>query len=236
MSVRAWQAAWAAALLAAPAMAGSLRVDPVQVVISEDRQTAAVTVTNRQDAPVTVHLYPLAWTQSDGEDVYSETSAVIVSPRVVTIPSYGTQLVRVGFRNQATANGAWRLMIEEVPQSDSEETGVRVALRMNLPLFARLNAGKPADLRWSAWRNPDGGWTLEALNESTSFVRLQPADLIASTGIEHEPSLRLGVVLPNSRRRWRIAGRPALIDDARFQRITRAEGSHGLTAVASARD
>lgn len=233
-SVRIWgPIAGFAALFAGPATAGSLRVDPVQVVITDDRQAAAVSLTNNEDVPVTVHVYPLGWTQSDGRDVYSKTDAVIVSPRVATISPRGTQLVRVGFRNPAIANGAWRLIIEEVPEQRSDTSGVRVALRMNLPLFARLDAGESSDLRWSAWRDDDGVWTVEATNKSASYVRLEATDFVESTGIQHDSSVRLGVVLPNSRRLWRLRG-PAVIDADQFQRIARAERADDHVAVASA--
>lgn len=233
-SVRIWgPVAGFAALFAGPAAAGSLRVDPVQVSVTDERQAAAVTLTNNEDVPVTVHVYPLGWTQLDGRDVYSETNAVIVSPRVATIPPQGTQLVRVGFRNPAIANGAWRLIIEEVPEQRSDASGIRVALRMSLPLFARLNAGEASDLHWSAWRDEDGAWTVEARNESASYVRLEATDFIGATGIQHDSSVRLGVVLPNSRRRWRLT-EPAVKDADQFQRIARAERADDHVAVASA--
>lgn len=235
MFKRAWQTGWLPLLLAAPATAGSLRVDPVQVLISDIQQTAAVTITNREDAPVTVHTYPLAWTQPNGTDLYSETSDVIVSPRIVTIPPSGTQLVRVGFRKSADERSAWRLVIEEVPEL-GHGSGVQVALRMNLPLLSGVKAGTPANLRWSVWRDSDGEWTVEAFNEGAGFVRVNAADFVSATGIHHDDSLRLGVVLPNSRRVWRLSSRPTLIDAAQFQRIARAEGADDRMAVISARN
>ena len=53
--------------------------------IDADHRTGSVTVRNEEATPVTVRAYPLAWAQSGGNDDYTETSAVIVSPPVVTI-------------------------------------------------------------------------------------------------------------------------------------------------------
>lgn len=225
-----------AALTAGPAWAGSIRVDPVQISVNKTRRTAAVTIVNAAAEPVMVRAYPLAWAQPGGDDVYSETAAVIVSPPIATIPARGRQLVRVGFRDPAAAKGAWRLVVEEVPQASLEGGGVQVALRFNLPLFAQLEAGKPGDLNWSARRGPDGNWTLEADNPGPGYVRLGPADFGAATGVRHTRSIRLGVVLPNSRRRWRLEDQPDVIDRTRFERIARRENLDDRPAVDSPRD
>lgn len=222
-------------LLAAPAFAGSLRVDPVEVSISADQRAAAVTLTNMADAPITVHAYGLLWNQNDGGDDYSETSELIVSPPITTIPPKSIQLVRVGFRNASSARGAWRLVVEEVPQARSNG-GIQVALRMNLPLFVQIHPGSVEDLSWSAQRALDGGWTVEAVNSSDKYVRLEAADFTARTGVEHSSSIRMGTVLPHSRRRWRLQNSPSLIDATQFQRIARTEAPDDRLAVISSRN
>lgn len=221
---------------AAPASAGSLRVDPVHISIGESRRSAAVTVVNTAAEPVMIRAYPLAWSQVDGEDVYSETNAVIVSPPIVTMAAGAKQVIRIGFRNPGASRGAWRLVIEEVPQPRLESDGIQVALRLNLPLFVQLKAAKAGDLRWSAWRAHDGIWTLEAQNPSSGYVRLEPVDFTGATGIRHASWLRLGTVLPNSHRRWRIEGEPDVADPVRFEQIVRRESPNERLANRSARD
>ena len=105
-----------------------------------------------------IRAYALGWRQADGEDHYDETAAMIVSPPVFTIPPGGSQIVRVGPRAPARAAQPYRLIIEEVPEA-APGTGIRVALRLNLPLYIRMAAGAPADLSWSARRGGDGQWT-----------------------------------------------------------------------------
>ena len=224
-------------LICGPVVASSLRVDPVQIDITDDQRSAAVTVTNMDDGPVTIHAYPMVWTQSEGKDRYADTSAMIVSPPVVTIAPGEKQTLRVGFRNPKQQRGAWRLVIDEVPPRTTDAQGVRVALRMNLPVFARMSASlTPNDLAWSAWRSSAGDWIVEAINSSEAHIRIDPNAFVAGTGLKHTPSIRLGVVLPHSRRRWHLQPNGSVIDATQFQRIARTGGTDEAVALASSRD
>lgn len=213
----------AAAALAAPAAAGTLQVDPIRLEINAGRRTATLRVRNQEQAPVTIRAYALEWTQPDGEDHYQESAALIVSPPVFTIPAGGTQLIRVGLRRPAADPRAFRLMVEEVPRA-LPGSGVQVALRLNLPLFAMMEAGSAAELSWSASRTADGRWTVEAANAGSHYVRVEPAAAEAATGVNFEANANLGVVLPGSRQRWVVGAEPALVDPLRFTSIQREAG------------
>ena len=179
----------------APALAGTLQIDPIRLEINAGRRTATLRVRNQEQAPVAIRAYALTWTQENGEDRYEETSAVIVSPPIFTIPAGGTQLIRVGLRNPSAGSRAYRLMVEEVPQA-SPGGGVRVALRLNLPLFVSMTQGTAAELGWSASRGADGRWTVEASNRGRNYVRIEPAAAAAATGLDFAANVNLGVVLP----------------------------------------
>jgi fimbrial chaperone protein len=203
-----------------PAAAGTLQVNPVLVEIGAARRTGSVTVRNVEDVPVTIRAYPLAWRQADGADHYDETSAIIVSPPVFTIPPRGTQIVRVGQRGATATPQPYRLIIEEVPEA-SHGTGIRVALRLNLPLYSRLSSGVPADLRWSASRQGDGQWAIEARNAGAGWVRVDARIALAATGIRFEDGFAFGTVLPGAARRWLVGGAPNVADRPTFQQILR---------------
>lgn len=214
----------AAALAApAPAHAGSLQVDPIRLEISAGRRTATLRVTNQEPTPVAIRAYALAWSQVGGEDRYEESSAVIVSPPIFTVPAGGTQLIRVGLRNPSGEARAYRLMVEEVPQA-SPGGGVQVALRLNLPLFVSMAAGSADELGWSASRGSDGRWTVEAVNRGRNYVRVEPAAAGAATGLGFGANVNLGVVLPGSSRRWVVGSEPTVLDRARFTSIQRVAG------------
>ncbi|HEX8525895.1 fimbrial biogenesis chaperone [Allosphingosinicella sp.] len=210
----------AALVTATPAPAGTLQVDPIRLEISAGRRTATLRVRNEEQVPVAIRAYPLEWNQIDGEDLYSDTSAVIVSPPIFTIPAGGTQIVRVGLRTASAEPRAYRLIVEEVPQA-SPSGGVQVALRLNLPLFSSIAPGAQSELSWAASRGADGRWTIEASNPGRNYVRIEPAAAEAAIGVDLDSGLNLGVVLPASSRRWTIGEAPVVMDRARFTSIVR---------------
>jgi fimbrial chaperone protein len=215
----------------APASAGMLQVDPIKVEINTDRKTGSVTVTNVEQAPVAIRAYALAWSQPEGDDRYEDTAGIIVSPPIFSIPAGGTQTVRVGLRNAAAAGHSYRLIIEEVPQANTSG-GIKVALRLNLPLFAMVEAGSEGELSWAAWQQPDRSWVLEATNKGSHYVRVDPAKAAADTGVAASSAVHYGVVLPGSSRRWLIGDKPAIQDKLRFQHIVRADSGDGKQQIA----
>ena len=219
---------WAA--WSAPASAGTLQVNPVLVDITADRRTASVTVRNEEAVPVTIRAYALVWTQADGGDSYDETAEVIVSPPVATLAPGATQLIRVGLRAPAGAPRSYRLIIEEVPEANPGG-GIRVALRLNLPLHVLTAPGVAGDLQWSARREADGGWSFAARNTGAGYVRLTPEAARAATGIRFDDSVHFGTVLPGATRRWRVGGELRVEDAGRLRQIQGA-----ATDVAAVQD
>ena len=206
------------ALGAVPAAAGTLQVNPVLVEIGEGQRSGSVTVTNLEAVPVVIRAYVLEWRQEGGEDRYVETAAMIVSPPVITIPPGGTQIVRAGPRRLVGAAASYRLIIEEVPDA-TPTAGIRVALRLNLPLYTRMAAGRPADLGWSARRAADGSWSIEARNNGAGWVRVDARLAAAATGLRFDDGFAFGTVLPGGARRWTVGARPTIADQARFRQI-----------------
>src|SRR6185295_720040 len=148
----------------------------------------------------TIRAYPLDWRQEGGEDRYQESSAVIVSPPVFTIAPHATQIVRVGLRRPSAAPQPFRLMIEEVPEAAPAGSGIRVALRLNLPLYTNLAAGTPADLVWRAARQADGQWAIEARNGGAGWVRVEQPLAETATGLRLENGFSFGTVLSGGAR------------------------------------
>lgn len=217
--------------LCTPARAGSLRVDPIQITISDDRRAASLTITNEGAEAATLRIMPMVWSQRDGADVHEPTSELIVSPPIVTVQAGAKQTVRVGFRNQTTrVVGSYRLILEETPRSGI--AGVQVVLRLNLPLFARIAPGDASSLQWSSTRNARGEWLVEAKNVGDRFVRLTSADVAAATGLAYDKTFRLGVVLPHSSRRWIVGTAPVASNPLRWREIVREENEGERPALA----
>jgi fimbrial chaperone protein len=212
-----------------PVAAGTLQVNPVLVEIGGARRTGSVTVRNEEDAPVTIRAYALGWREEGGEDRYEESGAMIVSPPVFTLAPHTTQTVRVGQRRPSAAPQAYRLIIEEVPEAAPAGSGIRVALRLNLPLYANLRAGAPADLIWRAYRLADGQWAIEAANHGAGWVRVEAPQAAAATGLRLDENFSFGTVLPGGTHRWVVGADPRIGDRARFQQINRS-ADHGAAS------
>jgi P pilus assembly chaperone PapD len=118
-------------------------------------------------------------------------------------------------------------MIEEIPEA-SQGAGIRVALRLNLPLYTHMAAGAPTDLAWSALRRSDGQWTIEARNGGGGWVRVDARAAEAATGVRFGDGFVFGTVLPGASRRWTIGATPTIADRHRFQRLGAANDGTSL--------
>jgi fimbrial chaperone protein len=208
------------------ALAGSFRVDPVQIELPPDRQAAALTIANSGTSPVSIRVETLEWSQTGGLDRYAPTGNVIVSPPIFTIPAGKTQLVRVGLRNRAGAH-AYRVIFEEIPNAKPEGGQVEVALRLNLPLYVE-SAGKSSkpQLQWSARSDSGGNLILTAWNGGMTHAQI--VQLVANqNGHDQLLSRQMGVVLPNSSRSWRVGRQPDLKPGTPF--LLKARGPAGET-------
>lgn len=224
--VRAVACAWLIAGAALdPALAGSFQVNPVHISLPADRQVASLMITNSDTAPVSVRVVTLAWTQVNGVDIHNPTNNVIVSPPIFTIPSGRTQLVRVGLKSRDNV-GAYRVIFEEIPVQIPTDGQVRVALRLDLPLYILPKQRGKADLRWRAWRDGSGDLFVEGTN--TGALHAQVIELSAqSDGSDKMLSRQMGVVLPNSTRVWKIGDGPDLKLGSPF--ILKVRGPSGET-------
>jgi fimbrial chaperone protein len=195
----------AAALLAAPAAAGSFQVNPVNLTLPADRQSTSLTIRNTDNVPVAVRVETFGWFQQDGRDIYSATSDVIVSPAIFTIAPGAVQLVRVGLR--ARNAKAYRVIFDEIPRQQSTGS-IQVALRLNLPLYlASPPAAKPA-LTWSLWRSPSGEMFVEGRNTGAAQAQILGLDTEDRDGRRTILSQEMGVILPASARYWKAGVHP----------------------------
>lgn len=220
-------AAWLACglTLAAPALAGSFKVNPVQITLPADRQSTSLKITNSDSAPVSVRVATFAWSQADGRDVYSATNNVIASPPIFTIPPGKTQIVRIGLRERSGSR-AYRVILEEIPREQPVEGQVQITLRLNLPLYVLPKGRAKADLSWRAWRDRAGDMIVEGRNRGS--LHGQIIQLAADQGgRRHILSNQMGVVLPGSARQWKIGKQPGLTVGTPL--LLKVKGSAGET-------
>jgi fimbrial chaperone protein len=208
----------AAALWLPPASAGSFGISPLRLEFSGPARTAALTVRNDEDAPALIQVETLLWTQDDGQEKLDPTTDLLVSPTVFTLPPKGTQLVRVALRSSPdpTRELSYRVILQEVPPEASPDfTGLRVALRLSIPLFVAPTTPAKQDLAWSATYDTTGAIVVRADNGGGAHARVLGLTLTPESGTG--PALQDTVatyVLPGQYRTWTLKNNNKTRDDS----------------------
>lgn len=166
--------------LPAAAMAGSFQVSPVRVTLSETAPTAAIKIINEsQTDELVLQIRSNIWAQRDGEDAFTPSTDLVVTPPIFTIKAGGSQTVRVGLRKviPGEVQQSFRLFLTEVVPAPKEgTTGLQVTLSVSMPVFI---APKVAVSGLPIWRAKMVGANLElsATNPSNSHVQIIEANL-----------------------------------------------------------
>lgn len=197
----------------APAQAGSFRIRPTRLIFSAQQRTQSFSVVNPTDAPVVVQLSMKAWSQQQGEDVYTDSRDLLVTPPIITVPPGATQTVRAGLRKppDAAQERTYRLIAHEVPTPSS--TGVpqiQVVLRLSLPVFVLPRAPVKMNLRWRTENTSNGGTHLHLHNDGNSHVQVHQVRLVTADHTEVPVKLEgLNYVLPGQTKQWPVDAQQA---------------------------
>lgn len=175
----------AVAVFPAVGAAASFRVAPVRVTLSADQPTTAITITANGTTRQTMQLETVVWTQRDGEDIYRPTEDLLVTPPIFELQPGEKRIIRIGLHHAAPASEetAYRLYIREIPPPRQRGAkGVRVALRIGIPVFVLPKDTVQPVLQWRAQRQPQGGLRLELVNRGKAHVQLAELRLREADG------------------------------------------------------
>ncbi|KAA0070135.1 fimbria/pilus periplasmic chaperone [Rhodanobacter sp. T12-5] len=195
-----------AAATVATASAGSFQVSPVNPTLSSLRPVSALTVRNTGADPTVIQLEAMVWSQPNGIDTFAPAPDILATPPIFTLPAGGTQVIRVGSRRppDAHAERSYRLFLREIPPPPRPGfKGLRLALRISLPLFIQPNAAAVPRLEWQAAVSEKGHIRIRATNRGLAHARLSAFKL--TTGINAEPLHMSGgtvYVLPGASHDW----------------------------------
>lgn len=186
---------------------GAFSVNPVRVTLSAQQPVAALTVRNVGSEPTLVQLQTNLWSQTDGADVLTPSNEVLATPPIFTLPADGTQIIRVGLRRAPDAKRelTYRLILQEVLPSQATTAGVRVALKISMPVFIASTVATSPSLQWRALRMADGQVRLLARNSGTAHVQLGKIDLALAKGGEALGTQSTAAyILPDNSRTWMV--------------------------------
>jgi len=192
----------------APASASTFNISPIRAELTNGHRTEALTITNAEDSPVVVQIRVVSWSQKDGAEQLEDTRELLATPPVLQIPANSQQIIRVALRREPdpTQELTYRVILEEVPQAAPENfTGLRVALRLSIPVFVAPAHGKVnAELAWVSRWLPNGQLEVAATNRGnghlqvTDFEAQFPGSLMPLRGVTSK------YVLPGSRMSWTL--------------------------------
>ncbi len=181
-----------------------LAIAPLRLEFDAGRQAATVTLTNTSGRDVAVQSRLFAWSQENGEDQYAPSSALTISPSIISIPPGATQVVRL-LRSGGASPGEkrFRLAVDQLPDPASAQSGSAEArLRFTLPVFLDRDTAAPARLEWSV---REGELVLANIGGSTARVLAVAAKTAAGAPVELERN-SLRYVHGGATIAWPIAG------------------------------
>jgi fimbrial chaperone protein len=197
-----------AAAFAAPARASTFNISPIRAELAAAHRTEALTITNAEDNPVVVQIRVVRWSQKNGAEELEDTHELLATPPVLQIPANSQQIIRVALRRDPdpAQELTYRVIFEEVPQAAPKDfTGLRVALRLSIPIFVAPAHGKAnAELAWGSRWLPNGQLELAATNNGSGHLQITdfeaqfPGSLMPLRGVTSK------YVLPGSRMSWTL--------------------------------
>ncbi|MGH8306662.1 MAG: fimbrial biogenesis chaperone [Gammaproteobacteria bacterium] len=187
--------------------AASFQVSPIRMTLSADHSTDVLRVTNSSDTPTVVQLQIVAWSQENGEDVYTSSRKLLATPPIFTVAPGSQQVVRIGMRASpdAKTETCYRVYLTEVPPAPTPGfRGIRIALRMGIPVFVEPAVDTEPVLRWSVKRLSSTELQVRATNAGTAHAHIQK--LIVSTPDQSQPLAQEtgNYVLPGAMHTWTV--------------------------------
>lgn len=124
----------------------SFDIKPVRIFFDPGTRAEKLIVKNVSEGDLSLQIRVYRWSQNEkGEDIYDETTDIVVFPKMVRIKKGEEKIIRVGTKLvPGTSEKTYRIYVEEMPSEHLPEGAtVRLLMRAGVPLFiapARSNA------------------------------------------------------------------------------------------------
>lgn len=196
------------------AMAGAFEISPVRIALSARTPIAALTVHNKGTEASVMQLQAMAWSQSEGQDIYVASDDVLATPPIFSVAAGASHIVRIGLRRAPDAQRelSYRLFLQEVPSAEGEQQGIRVTLRFGIPVFVAPAAkATAARLEWRILAGEHGLARVEAINHGELHLQLAGFALALTHGADRAVLAErhgMDYLLPKQRRHWQVQLNP----------------------------
>lgn len=140
-------------LFISKSIAGQLEVTPTQISINNTQKYTAITVKNLDKNKVFIQAELLKWDlDKDNKHQYTESNNLIITPPLFSIDGQSEQILRIGQKNINTNNNteiSYRLILSELPDQYNIKNGLKVLLRLSLPVFIKPIKETALELEWT---------------------------------------------------------------------------------------
>lgn len=197
---------------AGSALADGISVSPVRIHLEPANPRGTVTVKTSGARMIPMEVRGFRWVQEHGEDKLIGDTGFIAAPPVFDLPAEGEQVLRVGLKSKSAdpVEQTYRIMVTELPDATLEASGVKMLMRMSLPVFVTPKGAVPKPIL-SAVRHSDGTVKVTLKNEGTAHIQLTGLSVVAS-GTENSAAERklLDYVLAASEKSWVVTPETSL--------------------------
>jgi fimbrial chaperone protein len=203
-----------AALSTPAAWSSGLQVSPIGLTVLAKAQAEALWLTNTGNDTIHAQVRVFRWTQADGKDLLEPSRDLVVSPPMVTIAPGARQMVRVIRQVEPPADGiegAYRVLVDELPVDAAKKEGLTFVLRYSIPVFLSPRGDPTVKATLQATREgPASGGALRVRNSGTGHAQI--ADIVRLGANGERTVLKAGLVgytLAGSAMAWSLPAAPA---------------------------
>ncbi|WP_150291489.1 molecular chaperone [Sphingobium estronivorans] len=166
-----------------PARAASLRILPVRIEMTAEKQFCALTIANDDANAATLQIRGFGWrADKAGQVQLDPDTGPMINPSIVTIPGGDSRLIRCSLPAKAgSREESYRLIIDELPTATAAPGTVRTLLRFSIPLFRARSSALPL-LSWSLGQDAGGQSKLVLVNQGDRHVQAGAVNLRSVDG------------------------------------------------------
>lgn len=210
---------------AGSAHAGTFSVSPVRATLSLAHGVNSLTVRNDGEDAAIIQVEIVAWGQHEGQDMFTPSKEILVTPPIFTVPAKGSQVIRIGLRRAPDPNHEldYRMFLREVPPPPIPGfQGLQVALRVSIPIFVLPKSEPKPVLVWQAITQEPGRIKLRVTNTGNAHSQIANYKLSRQGGEVVSSQQVAAYVLPGESREWLLESK--LAQGARLELSARTDG------------
>jgi fimbrial chaperone protein len=209
-NLKQWRAARQAALVlclasAQAASAASFNVNPIGFELNPERASGALQIRNTGDQAVRIQVSAVDWSTDGRQEVLTDTDALLLNPPIFAIEPGQTQFLRFGVRHpeHSATEKSYRLLIDEVPPSGPQASGLKTLLRVSIPVFI-VPQKKQEKIFWQL-RRQEKGLVLMAANDGNVHRKIIGIQLNNSDSQDGLQISTPAYILPGQHKEWSLA-------------------------------